>query len=82
MDMSLLNQLAPNSLTRVDIKADENAPEEGTPNQLFVLTEEIFSFCPMLPFLQNKEASQTLSPVYLRAISPDILTAAISLSNH
>ena len=32
MDMSLLNQLAPNSLTRVDIKVDENAPEEGTPN--------------------------------------------------
>ena len=33
MDMSLLNQLAPNSLTRVDIKVDENAPEEGTPKQ-------------------------------------------------
>ena len=32
MNMSLLNQLAPNSLTRVDIKVDENAPEEGTPN--------------------------------------------------
>ena len=32
MDMSLLNQLAPNSLTRVDIKVDESAPEEGTPN--------------------------------------------------
>ena len=27
MDMSLLNQLAPNSLTRVDIKVDESAPE-------------------------------------------------------
>lgn len=81
MDMSLLNQLAPNSLTRVDIKVDESAPEEGTPNS-FVEREEIFSFCPMLPFLQNKEASQTLSPVYLRAISPDIQTAAISLSSH
>lgn len=32
MDMSLLNQLAPNSLTRVDIKVDRSAPEEGTPN--------------------------------------------------
>ena len=34
MDMSLLNQLAPNSLTRVDIEVDENAPEEGTPNSV------------------------------------------------
>ena len=32
MDMSLLNQLAPNSLTRSDIPVDENAPKEGTPN--------------------------------------------------
>lgn len=31
-DMTLLNQLAPNSLTRSDIKVDENAPEVGTPN--------------------------------------------------
>ena len=30
MDMSLLNQLAPNSLTRVDIKVDESAPEVKT----------------------------------------------------
>ena len=32
LDMTLLNQLAPNSLTRSDIKVDENAPEVGTPN--------------------------------------------------
>lgn len=32
LDMGLLNQLAPNSLTRDDMKVDENAPEEGTPN--------------------------------------------------
>lgn len=32
LDMGLLNQLAPNSLTRMDIKVDESAPEEGTPN--------------------------------------------------
>lgn len=32
LDLSLLNQLAPNSLTRSDIKVDENAPEHGTPN--------------------------------------------------
>ena len=34
MDMGLLNQLAPNSLTRQDITVDENAPEEGTPNSV------------------------------------------------
>ncbi len=32
LDMSLLNALAPNSLTRVDIDVDTDAPEEGTPN--------------------------------------------------
>lgn len=34
MDMSLLNQLAPNSLTRTDIEVDENAPKEGAPNSV------------------------------------------------
>ncbi len=32
MDMSLINQLAPNSLTRADIVVDEDAPSVGTPN--------------------------------------------------
>lgn len=32
LDMSLLNQLAPNSLTREEIKVDSDAPEVGTPN--------------------------------------------------
>ena len=32
MDMSLLNQLAPNSLTREEIKVDTDSPEEGPPN--------------------------------------------------
>ncbi|MBQ4058964.1 MAG: 7-cyano-7-deazaguanine synthase QueC [Lachnospiraceae bacterium] len=34
MDMALLNQLAPNSLTRSDIEVDENAPLEGAPNSV------------------------------------------------
>ena len=34
MDMSLLNQLAPNSLTRDDIAVDSDAPEKGTPNSV------------------------------------------------
>jgi len=32
LDLSLLSQLAPNSLTRADIKVDEDAPKEGPPN--------------------------------------------------
>lgn len=32
LDMALLNQLAPNSLTRADIEVDKEAPETGTPN--------------------------------------------------
>lgn len=31
-DLSLLNQLTPNSLTREEILVDKEAPEEGTPN--------------------------------------------------
>ncbi|MDE6624925.1 MAG: 7-cyano-7-deazaguanine synthase QueC [Lachnospiraceae bacterium] len=34
LDMTLLNQLAPNSLTRQDIGVDEEAPEEGAPNSV------------------------------------------------
>lgn len=32
LNMDLLNQLAPNSLTRADIKVDKEAPDMGTPN--------------------------------------------------
>jgi 7-cyano-7-deazaguanine synthase len=32
LDLALLNQLAPNSLTRKDIDVDKDAPEEGVPN--------------------------------------------------
>jgi 7-cyano-7-deazaguanine synthase len=32
LDLALLNQLAPNSLTRGDISVDKEAPEEGVPN--------------------------------------------------
>ena len=32
LDLKELNRLAPNSLTRDDIKVDKEAPEEGTPN--------------------------------------------------
>ena len=36
LDMELLNQLAPNSLTRTDIEVDESAPKDGTPSNSFV----------------------------------------------
>ncbi|MBB6215345.1 7-cyano-7-deazaguanine synthase [Anaerosolibacter carboniphilus] len=32
LDLNLLNQLAPNSLTRQDISVDKDAPKEGPPN--------------------------------------------------
>ncbi|HCL4586390.1 TPA: 7-cyano-7-deazaguanine synthase QueC [Clostridium botulinum] len=32
LDLNLLNQLAPNSLTRQDITVDKSAPKEGVPN--------------------------------------------------
>ena len=32
LDLSELNELAPNSLTRTEIEVDTDAPEEGTPN--------------------------------------------------
>lgn len=32
LDMNLLNQLAPNALTRTDIKVDKEAPKENLPN--------------------------------------------------
>ena len=34
LDMSLLNQLAPNSLTRTDIEVDKEAPNDGVPNSV------------------------------------------------
>lgn len=34
MDMSLLNRLAPNSLTRSEVRVDEDAPDEGAPNSV------------------------------------------------
>ncbi|WZL75085.1 7-cyano-7-deazaguanine synthase QueC [Clostridiaceae bacterium 35-E11] len=32
LDLTLLNQLAPNSLTRIDIQVDKEQPKEGVPN--------------------------------------------------
>lgn len=34
LDMGLLNQLAPNSLTRQDITVEKEAPEDGVPNSV------------------------------------------------
>ncbi len=51
LDMELLNQLAPNSLTRDNINVDEDAPSDGTPpnsfvdgrNMVFILFAAIFA---------------------------------------
>ena len=45
MDMELLNQLAPNSLTRSDITVDENAPAEGAPNSVVDGRHMLFLTC-------------------------------------
>lgn len=42
LDMSLLNQLAPNSLTRMDIEVDHDAPDEGTPNSFVDGRNQVF----------------------------------------
>ena len=56
MDMALLNQLAPNSLTRSDIEVDENAPQEGTPNS--VVDGRNMLFLRLLQYLQSREESR------------------------
>lgn len=50
LDLSLLNQLAPNSLTRADIEVDKESPQNGLPNtfvdgrnMLFLSFAAIFS---------------------------------------
>lgn len=42
LDMSLLNQVAPNSLTRMDIEVDHDAPDEGTPNSFVDGRNQVF----------------------------------------
>lgn len=42
LDMSLLNQLAPNSLTRMDMEVDHEAPDEGTPNSFVDGRNQVF----------------------------------------
>ena len=53
MDLNLLNQLAPNSLTRVDIKVDKKKEEDKLPNS-FVDGRNML-FLTFIAVLQSKE---------------------------
>lgn len=74
LDMSLLNQLAPNALTRSDIAVADG--EEGELPSTFVPGGICCSF--RLPECWRvRLALNILSPVFVKRISADILTAAM-----
>ena len=62
LDMSLLNQLAPNSLTRTDMKVDENAPDEGTPNS-FVDGRNMVFLTFVAIFAKQRGISDIITPL-------------------
>ena len=62
MDMSLLNQLAPNSLTRDDIKVDENAPKDAPPNS-FVDGRNLVFLTFAAIFAKQKEITDIITGV-------------------
>ena len=82
LDMTLLNQLAPNSLTRSDIKVDENAPEVGTPNSFVDGRNHLFlSFVAV--FAKQKVISDIITGVSQSDFSgyPDCRDAFIKSLN-
>lgn len=82
LDMTLLNQLAPNSLTRSDIKVDENAPEVGTPNSFVDGRNHLFlSFVAV--FAKQKGISDIITGVSQSDFSgyPDCRDAFIKSLN-
>ncbi len=62
LDMSLLNQLAPNSLTREDIIVDEAAPDEGTPNS-FVEGRNMVFLTFVAIYAKQKKATDIITGV-------------------
>lgn len=82
LDMTLLNQLAPNSLTRSDIEVDENAPEVGTPNSFVDGRNHLFlSFVAV--FAKQKGISDIITGVSQSDFSgyPDCRDAFIKSLN-
>ncbi len=62
LDLTLLNQLAPNSLTRQDIEVDKDAPTEGTPNS-FVDGRNLLFMSFVAVFAKQKGANHIITGV-------------------
>jgi len=62
MDLALLNQLAPNSLTRDDISVDKDTPEEGPPNS-FVDGRNMLFLAFVAVFAKQKGANHIVTGV-------------------
>ncbi|WBW97220.1 7-cyano-7-deazaguanine synthase QueC [Oceanirhabdus sp. W0125-5] len=62
LDLTLLNQLAPNSLTRQDIEVDKDSPKEGTPNS-FVDGRNLLFMSFVAVFAKQKGANHIITGV-------------------
>ncbi len=62
LDMSLLNQLAPNSLTRADIKVDKDKPKDGLPNS-FVYGRNLLFLTFVSVFAKQREINHIITGV-------------------
>ena len=62
LDLSLLNQLAPNSLTRQDIVVDKDAPTVGTPNS-FVDGRNLLFLSFVAVFAKQREINTIITGV-------------------
>ena len=62
LDLTLLNQLAPNSLTRQDIEVDTDSPTEGTPNS-FVDGRNLLFMSFVAVFAKQKGANHIITGV-------------------
>jgi len=62
LDLTLLNQLAPNSLTRQDIEVDKDSPTEGTPNS-FVDGRNLLFMSFVAVFAKQKGANHIITGV-------------------
>lgn len=63
LDMELLNQLAPNSLTRDDINVDVEAPSDGTPPNSFVDGRNMVFLLFVAIFAKQKGISDIITGV-------------------
>ncbi|MBW6409635.1 7-cyano-7-deazaguanine synthase QueC [Clostridium weizhouense] len=62
LDLNLLNQLAPNSLTRQDINVDKDAPKEGVPNS-FVDGRNMLFLTFVAVFAKQREINTIITGV-------------------